>query len=199
VDVSPWQRPSAGSPPDGPPGLGGGQPPYQPTPPPGYRPGYAPSPPPPPYPPPAPAPGPPVSRARSARKVLALVGAAALAAVVLVAVLVLVVFRGGPRETADAFMAALQAKDVGKAHGLLCRDGRQRESEEELRRGFDLETRTITAYRLGTERQRQREGKEETLIPVAITYDQGPEVEIDLGVWEESGRHRVCSLNPPGG
>jgi hypothetical protein len=117
---------------------------------------------------------------------------------VLVGVLVFVVFRGNPRDTADAFMAALQAKDVDKAHSLLCRDGQQKESKEELRRSFDLDSRTITGYRLGTERERQREGKDETLVPVTITYDQGAEVEIDLGVWDEGGQ-KVCSLNPPGG
>jgi hypothetical protein len=174
---SPWQRPAAGSAPAGPPGLGGGQPPppYQP---PDYRPGYAP--------------------ARSGRRTLALVAAVAALAVVLVGVLVLVVFRGNPRDTADAFMAALQAKDVDKAHSLLCRDGQQKESTEELRRSFDLDSRTITGYRLGTERERQREGKDETLVPVTITYDRGAEVEIDLGVWDEGGQ-KVCSLNPPGG
>ena len=52
---------------------------------------------------------------------------------------VFVVFRGNPRDTADEFMAALQAKDVDKAHGLLCKDGQRQESRDELRRGFDLE------------------------------------------------------------
>ena len=116
----------------------------------------------------------------------------------LVGLLVFLVFRGNPRDTADAFMAALQAKDVDKAHSLLCQDGQQKESTEELRRSFDLESRTITGYRLGTERERQREGKDETLVPVTITYDQGAEVELDLGIWDEGGQ-KVCSLNAPGG
>jgi hypothetical protein len=130
--------------------------------------------------------------------VLALVGALAAVAVVLVALMVFVIFRGDPRDTADEFMAALKAKDVDKAHSLLCKDGQQKESKEELRRGFDLDSRTITAYVLGPERQREREGKDETLVPVTITYDQGTDVELDLGVWDEGGQ-RVCSLNPKGG
>jgi len=130
--------------------------------------------------------------------VLALVGGLAVVAVVLVSALAYVVFRGNPRDTADAFMAALQAKDMNKAHSLLCRDGQQKESKDELAHGFDLDHRTITGYRLGTERQRRREGKDETLIPVTISYDQGTDVEIDLGVWNEGGQ-RICSLNPPGG
>ncbi|HZB50876.1 MAG TPA: hypothetical protein VE547_17445, partial [Mycobacteriales bacterium] len=141
---------------------------------------------------------PPGPGARSGRRVLALVGGLALVTVVLAGVLVFVVFRGSPRDTADAFMAALRAKDIDKAHSLLCQDGRQKESKEELRRSFDLDTRTITGYVLGPERQREREGKAETLVPVTITYDQGSEVEIDLGVWDEGGQ-KVCSLNPPGG
>ncbi len=116
----------------------------------------------------------------------------------LVGLLVFLVFRGNPRDTADAFMTALQAKDVDKAHGLLCQDGQQKASTEELRRSFDLESRTITGYRLGTERERQREGKDETLVPVTITYDQGAEVELDLGIWDEGGQ-KVCSFNAPGG
>ncbi len=146
------------------------------------------------YGPPGHQPGPP----NSGRRVLALVGALVAVAVVLVALMVFVVFRGDPRDTADEFMAALKAKDVDKAHSLLCKDGRQKESKEELRRGFDLDSRTITAYVLGPERQREREGKDETLVPVTITYDQGTDVELDLGVWDEGGQ-KVCSLNPKGG
>ena len=141
---------------------------------------------------------PPGPRPRPGRRLLAVVGTAAVAAVVLVGLLVFLVFRGNPRDTADAFMSALQAKDVDKAHGLLCQDGQQKASTEELRRSFDLESRTITGYRLGTERERQREGKDETLVPVTITYDQGAEVELDLGIWDEGGQ-KVCSFNPPGG
>ncbi len=212
--VSPWQRPPAGSPQDGPPGLGG-PPPYGAPPPPGYAPpppGYAP--PAPGYPPPRPGTrrprpgtarhtprrrtGPrPRHRPGTTRRVLALAAALAALAVVLVGVLAFVLFRGSPRDTADEFMAALQAKDVDKAHGLLCKDGQRQESRDELRRGFDLDDRTITSYRLGTERTRRREGKDETLIPVTIDYDRGSGVEIDLGVWNEGGQ-KVCSLNPPG-
>jgi hypothetical protein len=130
--------------------------------------------------------------------VLAIVGLLAVVTVVLAGVLVFVVFRGTPRETADDFMSALQAKDIDKAHSLLCKDGQQKKSKDELRRSFDLDQRTITGYQLGTERERQREGKDETLVPVTITYDQGAEVRIELGIWNE-GAQRVCSLNPPGG
>ena len=197
---SPWQRPPAGAPQDGPPGLGGpppyGAPQYSPPPyqPPPYQPGYAP---PPRYPPP-PYAAPPTKPIGPNRRVLALVGALAVVAITLVAVLAFVVFRGNPRDTADAFMAALRAKDIDKAHSLLCQDGQQKQSKEQLRTGFDLDQRTITGYQLGTERGRRREGKDETLIPVTITYDQGAEVRIDLGVWNEGGQ-KVCSLNPPGG
>ena len=123
----------------------------------------------------------------------ALVGALAVVAVVLAGVLVFVVFRGNPRDTADAFMSALRAKDVDKAHSLLCKDGQQKESKEELRRSFDLDERTITGFQLGTEREHRREGKDETLIPVTITYDQGAEVRIDLG---RLGRGRPEDLQP---
>jgi hypothetical protein len=136
--------------------------------------------------------------ARPARRVLAIVGVLAVLTVVLVGVLVYVIFRGTPRDTADAFMSALRAKDIDRAHSLLCKDGQQKESKDELRRSFDLDQRTITGYRLGTERERQREGKDETLIPVTITYDQGAEVRIELGIWNEGGQ-KVCSLNPPAG
>ena len=150
-----------------------GAPPYSPPPyqPPPYQPGYAP---PPPYPPP-PYAAPPYATAPTGpnRRVLALVGVLAVVAITLVAVLAFVVFRGNPRDTADAFMAALRAKDIDKAHSLLCKDGQQKESKEQLRTGFDLDQRTITGYQLGTERERRREGKDETLIPVTITYDQG--------------------------
>ena len=104
---------------------------------------------------------------------------------------------GDPRETANKFMAALQAKDVDKAHGLLCKDGKKKEPKDALRRDFNLDSRTITGYTLGTERTRKREGNDETLIPVTITYDQGQQVQLDLGLWNEGGQ-KVCSLNPPG-
>lgn len=135
---------------------------------------------------------------RSGRRVLALVGGLAVVAVALAGVLVFVLFRGDPRGTADQFMAALRAKDVDKAHSVLCKDGQQRLSKEELRRSFDLDSRTITGYVLGAERQREREGEDETLVPVTITYDQGAQVELQLGVWDQGAGQKVCSLNPPG-
>jgi hypothetical protein len=104
---------------------------------------------------------------------------------------------GDPRGTADQFMAALQAKDVGKAHGLLCKDGQAKVSEAGLRAEFDLTDRTITAYVLGPDRSRNREGRKETLVPVAINYNRGPPLRLDLGVWNEGGP-KVCSLNDPG-
>jgi hypothetical protein len=104
---------------------------------------------------------------------------------------------GNPRDTADKFMAALKAKDVDKAHSLLCKDGQSKETKDGLRSDFDLDSRTITSYSLGTERKRDRDGKDETLIPVTIAYDQGAEIKLDLGVWNEGGQ-KVCSLNPPG-
>jgi hypothetical protein len=128
------------------------------------------------------------------------VGAALAAVLVVVAVLAaLGVGRsdGDPSATADRFMAALKAKDVGAAHGLLCQDGRAKVSESALRADFDLDDRTITAYVLGPERTRDRDGKKETLVPVAINYDHGPPVRVDLGVWNEGGP-KVCSLNDSG-
>ena len=129
---------------------------------------------------------------------LVLIGGLAVVAILLVGGARVSRLPGQPRDTTDAFMSALRAKDVDKAHSLLCKDGQQKESADELRRSFDLDSRTITGYRLGTERERRREGKDETLIPVTITYDQGAEVAIDVGVWDEGGQ-KICSLNPPGG
>ena len=103
-----------------------------------------------------------------------------------------------PRDTADQFMAALKAKDVGKAHSLLCKDGKDKEPESALRDDFDLDDRTITAYTLGTETKRKREDKDETLIPVSISYDSGQPVNLSLGVWDEGGQ-KVCSLNDAAG
>jgi hypothetical protein len=94
-------------------------------------------------------------------------------------------------------MAALKAKDVDKAHSLLCKDGKKKESKEALRSDFSLDSRSITSYTLGTERTRKREGNDETLIPVTINYDRGEQVTLDLGLWNEGGQ-KVCSLNPPG-
>ena len=213
---SPWDRPStppgygAGSDPAGqPPGYGAGSDPasspwQQPGPGgPGGYPGYPPAGPPPAgygpppghqdYPPPGGGAQPPMRN----RKVLALIAGLAVAAIVLVGVAAAVALRGNPRDTADEFMAALQAKDIDKAHSLLCKDGQHKVSKDGLRRDFDLDDRTITSYRLGTERTRQREGKDETLIPVTIDYDKGTEVKLDVGVWNEGGQ-KVCSLNPPG-
>jgi hypothetical protein len=120
-----------------------------------------------------------------------------VAAVLLIGVVGAVVLRGDPRTTAEEFMAALKSKDVDKAHSLLCDDGQEKVSKEELRGNFDLDTRTITSYVLGTERKRERDGNSETLIPVTIDYDQGQQLQLDLGVWNEGGQ-KVCSLNPPG-
>jgi hypothetical protein len=187
----PWQQAGQGGhpgyPPPGPPGHGGyGHPPRAGYGPPGGYPGH------PGYPP-----APDAQPRRNNRRVLALIAGLAVAAIVLFGAVAAVALRGNPRDTADEFMAALKAKDVDKAHSLLCKDGQRKESKAELRRGFDLDDRTITSYQLGTERTRQREGKDETLIPVTIDYDKGSEVKIDVGVWNEGGQ-KVCSLNPPG-
>ena len=175
-------RPGPGQPGPGQPGPGQlryGPPGYGQVPP-GGHPGY---------PPPG---GQPPSSAN--RKVLLLVAGLGVAAVVLLALVVSGLGGGDPRETADEFMAALKAKDVEKAHSLLCEDGRQTESEEELREDFDIDDRTITSYSLGTERTRERQGKGETIIQVTVAYDRGSEVKLDVGVWEEGGQ-KVCSLS----
>ncbi|CAA9277584.1 MAG: hypothetical protein AVDCRST_MAG41-3352 [uncultured Corynebacteriales bacterium] len=119
-----------------------------------------------------------------------------VAVVVLGGVVGSVVLRGDPRETAEEFMAALRSKDVAKAHSLLCDDGREKVSTEQLRANFDLDTRSITGYVLGPERTREREGNTETLVPVTIDYDQGEQLRLDLGLWNDGGQ-KVCSLNPP--
>ena len=126
-----------------------------------------------------------------------MVAASLVAAVLLFGVVRTVLFGGDPWDTAEEFMAALKAKDVDKAHSLLCDDGRDKVSAQALGSDFDLDTRTITSYVLGTERTRERDGNEETLIPVTIDYDQGEQLELDLGLWNEGGQ-KVCSLNPPG-
>ena len=135
---------------------------------------------------------------KSKRPLFLLIGGLVAAAVAGLLVLGALGFGAGdPRETADEFMAALQAKDVDKAHGLLCKDGKKKESKEALRTDFDLDSRSITGYTLGTERTREREGNDETLIPVTIVYDQGQQVQLDLGLWNEGGQ-KICSLNPAG-
>lgn len=136
--------------------------------------------------------------AKKSRGPLALILGLVVAAVVLLGIAGAVVFRGDPRDTADEFMAALQAKDIDKAHSLLCADGKEKEPKEELRSSFDLDTRTITSYSLGPETTREREGKEETLVPVTIVYDQGEQAQLSIGVWREGGQ-KVCSINPAGG
>jgi hypothetical protein len=118
--------------------------------------------------------------------------------VVLVIVVAGTAFGGNPRDTVDEFMGAIRAKDVDKAHSLLCKDGQEKETKEELRTDFDLDDRTVAGYTLGTESKRKREGKDETLIPVTISYDSGSDVRLDLGVWNEGGQ-KICSLNPSGG
>jgi hypothetical protein len=200
-------QPGYGVGPAGPPGPQYGRP-AQPYGPPGQaeqggypnHPGY-PGQPPQAGPPPAGHPGQPGSaqpKPRSSRKVLPLIAGLAVAAVVLLLVVVGGAFGGNPRDTADEFMAAIKAKDVDKAHSLLCKDGQEKETKEELRTDFDLDDRTVTGYTLGTESTREREGKDETLIPVTISYDSGSDVRLDLGVWNEGGQ-KICSLNPPAG
>lgn len=131
---------------------------------------------------------------KNSRNVVLLVVGLAVAAVVLIGVVGATLFRGDPRETAEEFMAALKSNDVDKAHSLLCDDGQDKVSTEALRTTFDLDSRTITAYSLGTERTRERDGNEETLIPVTIDYDEGEQGRIELGLWNEGGQ-KVCSLN----
>lgn len=135
---------------------------------------------------------------KSRRPLFLIIGGAVAAVVVLLVVLGAVIGTGNPRDTADEFMAALKAKNVDKAHSLLCKDGKDKETVEELRKDFDLDTRTITNYALGTETDRKRDGNDETLIPVTIDYDQGSQVKLEIGLWNEGGQ-KVCSLNQPGG
>jgi hypothetical protein len=137
-------------------------------------------------------------QAKSRRPLFLILGGVVALIVVLVVVFAAIGGAGNPRDTADAFMAALKSKDVGKAHSLLCKDGQDKESESALRDDFDLDDRTITGYSLGTGSKHEREGKDETLIPVTIDYDQGGQVKLELGVWSEGGQ-KVCSLNDPAG
>ena len=197
----PWPAPQPGQPGAAAPGSQAAPPPYGQTPgQPGQPPQFGQPPyPPPPY-PPTPYGQPYGDKPRTSRRRKALIGAA-VGLVVVVALGIIGSVAGGnrnPRDTADQFMAALQAKDVSKAHSLLCKDGKDKESEGALRDDFDLDDRTITAYTLGTETKRKREDKDETLIPVSITYDSGPPVTLSLGVWNEGGQ-KVCSLNDAAG
>lgn len=137
--------------------------------------------------------------AKSRRPLFLIIGGIVAAIVVVIVVLGAIgVGAGNPRDTADKFMAALKAKDVDKAHSLLCKDGQDKESKDELRTDFGLTGKTITNYSLGTERTRDREDKKETLIPVTIDYDQGGQVKLELGIWDEGGQ-KVCSLNDADG
>lgn len=136
---------------------------------------------------------------KSRRPLFLIIGGAV--AVIVVAIVVLGAIgagSGNPRDTADKFMTALKAKDVDRAHSLLCKDGQDKESKDELRTDFGLTSRTITNYTLGTESTRNREDRKETLIPVTIDYDQGAQLTLQLGIWNESGQ-KVCSLNDSNG
>jgi hypothetical protein len=188
----PYGQPPTGQPPYGQPPAGqsqAGQPPQFGQPP------Y----PPPPY-PPTPYGQPYGDKPKTSRRKRVLIGVA-VGLVVVIALGILGSLTGGgrnPRDTADQFMAALKAKDVGKAHSLLCKDGKDKEPESALRTDFDLDDRTITAYTLGTETKRKREDRDETLVPVSITYDSGQPINLSLGVWDEGGQ-KVCSLNDAAG
>jgi len=136
------------------------------------------------------------TRRRSRRIVLSLVIGLVGVAVAIVAVGVL---RGGgsPRETAEEFLSALKAKDVDKAHDLLCADGRRRVSVAELRNDFELTDHTITSYVITNDsKTRQRDNHEETLVEATLTYETGAAVPVQIGVWSGSGQ-KICSLQPP--
>jgi hypothetical protein len=135
---------------------------------------------------------------KSRRPLFLIIGGVVAAAVVGLVLLGALVGSGNPRDTADEFMAALKSKDVDKAHSLLCKDGKEKESKEALRSDFGLDSRTITNYSLGTERKQERDGKDETLIPVTIDYDQGNQVKVEIGLLNERGQ-KICSLNAAGG
>jgi hypothetical protein len=104
---------------------------------------------------------------------------------------------GSPRETAAKFLAALQAKDVDKAHDLLCSDGRRKKSVDALRSDFELADHTITSYVIVNDSTtRQRGDKEETLVEATLTYETGDKVPVQIGVLREGGQ-KICSLQPP--
>jgi len=118
---------------------------------------------------------------------------------VAVAILAVGVLRGGgsPRETAEEFLRALQAKDVDKAHDLLCADGRRQMSVAELRSDFGLADHVITSYVITSDSDtRQRDNREETLVEATLTYETGAAVPVQIGVWSGSGQ-KICSLQPP--
>jgi len=125
---------------------------------------------------------------------------------VLVAVLVVLVGAygvlrngGSPRETADKFLTALQAKDVDKARDLLCSDGKRKKSASQLRSDFELDAHTITSYVItGDSNTRQRDSRKETLVDATLTYETGDNVPVQIGVWNEGGQ-KICSLQPPAG
>lgn len=130
---------------------------------------------------------------KSGGKIVALVGGLAVVAIVLAVLVFSTIGGASARDTADEFMAALKAKDVSKAHGMLCKDGQSKVSESGLRTRFALDRRTITDYSLGTEKEEKRDGKDETLIPVTVTYDQGEKASVTVGVWNEGGQ-KICRL-----
>jgi hypothetical protein len=118
---------------------------------------------------------------------------------VAVAIVGVGVLRGGgsPRETAEEFLGALKAKDVEKAHALLCADGRRQKSAAELRNDFGLTDHTITSYVVTSDSNtRQRDNREETLVEATLTYETGAAVPVQIGVWSGSGQ-KICSLQPP--
>lgn len=136
---------------------------------------------------------------KSRRPLFLIIGGVVAAIVAVIVVLgVIGAGAGNPRDTADEFMAALKAKNVDKAHSLLCKDGKEKETKDELRTDFGLTSKTITNYTLGTETTRDREDRKETLIPVTIDYDQGAQLTLQLGIWNEGGQ-KVCSLNDASG
>jgi flagellar basal body-associated protein FliL len=134
----------------------------------------------------------PASPRRSRRRIILLV--VALVVVLLAGLGVLTVFlnRTPPRETADGFLAAMKAKNFSAAHEALCKDGKTKESEADLRTDFHLDQSTITAYAITGEKKDATDDNI-TVVHTTLTYDNGDKLNVDLNVVGESGG-KICGF-----
>lgn len=182
---SPYDRGGSAEPPYGPPGGQYGDPADT-----GSFPGFAGA-----Y-PAEPEPSGPARARRSRRTVWLAVGALVLVGVVVAVGVFVFLRRTDPRQTAEAFLSAMKSKDFAAAHGALCRDGKGKESPDDLKKDFQLDKNAITAYAIGSVAKSTKDSNA-TTVRATLSYDTGTKVDVALEVVDESGG-KVCGFTLPG-
>jgi hypothetical protein len=135
---------------------------------------------------------PPTAKKSSKRRMIVLISVLVVVAVIAASAVFTALNKKPPKDVADGFLSAMKAKNFSAAHDTLCKDGRSKETEADLKTDFHLDQGSITAYAINGE-EKDSSDKKVTIVHTTLTYDSGQKLNIDLNVVTESGG-RICGF-----